>query len=134
MGTSYFDIASVSSDTSFQMQDLAYLLLRFLRNPPILPPSLAITKFPPTTTTNKVPTLVALLSFLLPITQGIILPANLTASNGNISNQASSAAGKVHFAPHSEQEDLHAGVLQMPVGTLLTVVEMNLQEGGHLDV
>ncbi|KAI9056684.1 hypothetical protein FKP32DRAFT_1598956 [Trametes sanguinea] len=97
------------------------------RNPPLLPPSLVISRFPPpppipsTTTTAPVlpPTLATVLQLLLPLTH--TLPLSLDTLN------------KSQFVPESKDEDLHAGVLQLPQGTVLLVTEGGVREGQLLE-
>ncbi|KAI0340694.1 hypothetical protein BDW22DRAFT_1486089 [Trametopsis cervina] len=97
------------------------------RNPPILPPTLTIARFPPppssvdTQDTNpssistSAPALSYILSHLLPITR--TLPLSLDVLN------------KSPFAPESKNEDLHSGALQLPQGSVLLVTEHGIQEG-----
>ncbi|OSD02777.1 hypothetical protein PYCCODRAFT_1477424 [Trametes coccinea BRFM310] len=97
------------------------------RNPPLLPPSLVISRFPPpppvpsTTSSAPVllPTLATVLQLLLPLAH--TLPLSLDTLN------------KSQFAPESKDEDLHAGVLQLPQGTVLLVTEGGVREGQLLE-
>ena len=61
------------------------------------------------------PTLSHVLSQLLPLSR--TLPLSLELLN------------KVSFTPESKDEDLHAGTLQLPKGSLLLVTEGGVQEG-----
>ncbi|KAG8925683.1 hypothetical protein FRC02_009477 [Tulasnella sp. 418] len=113
------------------------------RSTMILPPSLTITSFPPPTTnpdtSSPEPTLRKLLALVVPLTAHIDLPLNLTSwakvSTTTPSTQppgelpANGASGPLYFAPRSVSEDLHAGVLQLPKGTILTVSETRVEEG-----
>ncbi|GJE86827.1 mini-chromosome maintenance complex-binding protein [Phanerochaete sordida] len=97
------------------------------RNPPLLPPSVTLAQFPaPPISTQAAPSeaeapalpnpaLSHVLSQLLPLTH--TLPLSLATLN------------KVPFAPESKDEDLHAGALQLPQGTLLLVTEGGVREG-----
>ncbi|KAI0710385.1 mini-chromosome maintenance replisome factor-domain-containing protein [Cerioporus squamosus] len=93
------------------------------RHPPLLPPSLVVSRFPapppvPSITGSSltpVPTLSAVLASLLPLTHTL----NLSLENLN----------KASYTPESKDEDLHAGVLQLPQGTVLLVSEGGVREG-----
>ncbi|KAF9810959.1 hypothetical protein IEO21_06763 [Rhodonia placenta] len=93
------------------------------RSPPLLPPSLNLTHFPspsPTPSTTDapptfLPTLSTVLAQILPLTH--TLPLSLDVLN------------KDAFVPESKEEDLHAGVLQLPQGTVLLVTEGGVHEG-----
>lgn len=93
------------------------------RHPPILPPSITLSRFPsppnPATSTadasNHTPTLSHVLSLLLPLAQTLPLSLNFLNSTP--------------FVPESKDEDLHAGALQLPQGTVLLVTESGIQEG-----
>ncbi|KAI8998908.1 putative alanine racemase-domain-containing protein [Trametes punicea] len=97
------------------------------RHPPLLPPSLVISRFPPpppvpstaSDTPLLTPTLSAVLQYLLPLTH--TLPLSLDTLN------------KSQFVPESKDEDLHAGVLQIPQGTVLLVTEGGVREGQLLE-
>lgn len=103
---------------------------RHSRNPAILPPSLTISSFPlPPTTTDTTPTLHAILRLLVPITVHLNLPLNLHSWSAPAPGATPRANDAVHFAPHSENEDLHSGALQLPAGSLLTILEAGVQEG-----
>ncbi|TFK86067.1 hypothetical protein K466DRAFT_551065 [Polyporus arcularius HHB13444] len=93
------------------------------RHPPLLPPSLVVSRFPapppvPSTVESPappVPTLSAVLGSLLPLTHTL----NLSLEGLN----------KARYTPESKDEDLHAGVLQLPQGTVLLVSEGGVREG-----
>ncbi|OBZ75868.1 Mini-chromosome maintenance complex-binding protein [Grifola frondosa] len=92
------------------------------RNPPLLPPSLTISHFPPPPTpstsesiSQPSPTLSFILGLLLPLSD--TLPLSLASLNEGA------------FSPESKNEDLHAGVLQLPQGTVLLVTEGSVREG-----
>ncbi|KAI0781236.1 mini-chromosome maintenance replisome factor-domain-containing protein [Trametes elegans] len=97
------------------------------RHPPLLPPSLVISRFPPPppvpsttpSTPLPTPTLSAVLGLLLPLTHTL----NLSLDTLNQSQ----------FVPESKDEDLHAGVLQLPKGTVLLVSEGGVREGQLLE-
>lgn len=71
------------------------------------------------TTSSPTPTLSAVLQLLLPLIH--TLPLSLDTLN------------KSHFVPESKDEDLHAGVLQLPQGTVLLVTEGAVTEGQLLE-
>ncbi|KAJ3482504.1 hypothetical protein NLI96_g6944 [Meripilus lineatus] len=85
------------------------------RTPPLLPPSITISQFPlpSSNESGTSPTLSHILSLILP--RLITLPLSL-----NFLNNSS-------FAPESKDEDLHAGMLQLPKGTALLVTENGLR-------
>ncbi|KAI0811039.1 putative alanine racemase-domain-containing protein [Irpex lacteus] len=97
------------------------------RNPPLLPPTLAISHFPspepassntetqPSKSTDSTPSLTHVLSNILPLAR--TLPLSLDYLN------------KTRFAPESKDEDLHSGALQVPQGSVLLVTEHGIQEG-----
>ncbi|KAI0075471.1 hypothetical protein K474DRAFT_1664215 [Panus rudis PR-1116 ss-1] len=103
------------------------------RNPALLQPSLNLTQFPPppipttssgTSSSSSTsqplpppyhPTLTHVLSHLLPLTH--TLPLSLPFLN------------TIPFAPESKDEDLHAGALQLPKGSVLLITEGGVQEG-----
>ncbi|OJT14187.1 Mini-chromosome maintenance complex-binding protein [Trametes pubescens] len=96
------------------------------RHPPLHPPSLTVSRFPsppvPTTTASTpspAPALSTVLQLLLPLLH--TLPLSLDTLN------------KSHFVPESKDEDLHAGVLQLPHGTVLLVTEGDVTEGQFLE-
>ncbi|KAI0670668.1 mini-chromosome maintenance replisome factor-domain-containing protein [Trametes maxima] len=94
---------------------------------PLLPPSLTISHFPPPPPTpsttqirsSPIPTLSVILQLLLPLTY--TLPLSLDVLN------------KSRFTPESKDEDLHAGVLQLPQGTVLLISEGGVCEGQLLE-
>lgn len=98
---------------------LAFLINHYsqARTPPLLPPSITISQFPlpSSNESGTSPTLSHILSLILP--RLITLPLSL-----NFLNNSS-------FAPESKDEDLHAGMLQLPKGTALLVTENGLSEG-----
>ena len=61
----------------------------------------------------------ALLALLLPVTHTL----NLSLESLN----------KSRYSPESKDEDLHAGVLQLPQGTVLLVSEGGVREGQLID-
>ncbi|TDL25050.1 hypothetical protein BD410DRAFT_76463 [Rickenella mellea] len=85
------------------------------RNPPILPPSLTISRFPRPPTSDAAPSLTYVLSELLP--RSILVPLSLDLIN------------TINFAPESRDEDLHAGILQLAPGTTVLVTESGIEEG-----
>lgn len=103
------------------------------RTPSLLPLSLTIARFPsppPTTPSNSsssspssslssstepVPALSSLLELLVPLTR--TLPLSLDTLN------------REAFSPESKEEDLHAGVLQLPQKTVLLVTETGISSG-----
>ncbi|KAJ7929359.1 putative alanine racemase-domain-containing protein [Mycena leptocephala] len=89
------------------------------RTPPVLPPSLAITRFPAPTAQSSMPSLYTVLSHLLPIV--VTLPLSLEVLNTS------------PFSPESKNEDLHSGRLQLPRGTTCVVTEGGITEGGVFD-
>lgn len=100
-------------------------LTRQSRSPPILPLSITISHFPvslpfePNASTNKPetrsPTLSHALAELLPIS--VQVPLTLSALNAHA------------FRPTSVDEDLHAGFLQLPAGTVILAAEVGVEEG-----
>lgn len=97
------------------------------RHPPLLPPPLVVSHFPPpppvpstaAVSAIPVPTLSAVLSTLLPLSY----PLCLSLDNLN----------KAKYTPESKNEDLHAGVLQLPQGSVLLVSEGGVREGQLLE-
>ncbi|KAJ6547200.1 putative alanine racemase-domain-containing protein [Mycena capillaripes] len=89
------------------------------RTPPLLPPSLTISRFPPPADQSSTPTLCTVLSHLLPIV--VTLPLSLEVLNTS------------SFFPESKNEDLHSGRLQLPRGTTCVVTEGGITEGGVFD-
>ncbi|PIL23726.1 hypothetical protein GSI_13476 [Ganoderma sinense ZZ0214-1] len=93
------------------------------RTPLLLPSPLVVSRFPlpppvPSTSPSAaapLPTLSAVLNLLLPLSHS--LPLSLDSLN------------KSNFTPESKDEDLHAGVLQLPQGTVLLVSEGGVREG-----
>ncbi|KAI0713283.1 mini-chromosome maintenance replisome factor-domain-containing protein [Earliella scabrosa] len=97
------------------------------RHPPLFPAPLVVSRFPPpppVPSTSGVPviaepTLSALLALLLPVTHTL----NLSLESLN----------KSRYSPESKDEDLHAGVLQLPQGIVLLVSEGGVREGQLVD-
>ncbi|KAI0637270.1 mini-chromosome maintenance replisome factor-domain-containing protein [Trametes polyzona] len=97
------------------------------RHPPLHPPTLTISRFPPPppipstlpSASLPLPALSAVLQLLLPLAH--TLPLSLDTLN------------KSQFVPESKDEDLHAGVLQLPQGTVLLVTEGGVREGQLLE-
>ncbi|KAF5324555.1 hypothetical protein D9611_004471 [Ephemerocybe angulata] len=83
------------------------------RAPPILPLSLNLTGFGPSTASN--PKLTHVLSQLVPMLA--VLPLSLNVVNSTT------------FVPESKDEDLHSGWLQLPKGSLCIVSEVSMDEG-----
>ncbi|KIP01863.1 hypothetical protein PHLGIDRAFT_79981, partial [Phlebiopsis gigantea 11061_1 CR5-6] len=83
------------------------------RTPALLPPSLTLAHFP--AGDQAPPALAHVLAQLLPLS--CTLPLSLAALNA------------ARFAPESEDEDLHAGALQLPRGCSLLVTEGGVREG-----
>ncbi|KAG9318342.1 putative alanine racemase-domain-containing protein [Chiua virens] len=82
---------------------------------PLLPPSLTISRFPQPSSPELLSTLSHVLVDLLP--RYIVVPLSLDLLN------------KTPFLPESKEEDLHAGYLQLPLGTTVLLTENAIQEG-----
>ncbi|KAI1790741.1 mini-chromosome maintenance replisome factor-domain-containing protein [Ganoderma leucocontextum] len=97
------------------------------RTPPLLPSPLVVSRFPPPppvpstspSATSPLPTLAAVLNLLLPLSHSLSLSLD--------------SLNKSNFTPESKDEDLHAGVLQLPQGTVLLVSEGGICEGQLLE-
>ncbi|KAF7295174.1 hypothetical protein MIND_01056200 [Mycena indigotica] len=89
------------------------------RSPPLLPPSLTISKFPSPSGEFKTPKLLAVLSQLFPMVDA--LPLSLDTINHS------------SFSPESKNEDLHSGRLQLPRGSICVVTEGGVTEGGIVE-
>ncbi|TBU28931.1 mini-chromosome maintenance replisome factor-domain-containing protein [Dichomitus squalens] len=97
------------------------------RHPPLLPPPLVVSHFPPPPpvpstvpwSAAPLPTLSAVLGLLLPLSHTLSLSLD--------------SLNKSTFTPESKDEDLHAGVLQLPQGTVLLVSEGGVREGQLLE-
>ncbi|KXN90462.1 Mini-chromosome maintenance complex-binding protein [Leucoagaricus sp. SymC.cos] len=89
------------------------------RTPPIYPPSLTLSSFPPSTTSSTTPTLHHVLTQILPLF--VALPLTLDTLN------------KTSFYPESKNEDLHSGWLQVPQGIVYLLNELGITEGKVLD-
>jgi len=85
------------------------------RTPPIYPPSLTLSHFPPPPDVSTLPTLYHVLSLIHPIVN--ILPFSLATLN------------KTSFCPESIEEDLHSGWLQVPHGSVYLFAESSITEG-----
>lgn len=86
------------------------------RTPPIYPPSLTLSRYPPSSSqTAQSPTLIAVLSTLFPTVS--TLPLSLDVLN------------KTPFCPESHDEDLHGGWLQLPQGSVCVLTEGGVREG-----
>lgn len=87
------------------------------RAPPILPPSLTLSQFPPPPlhASSKAPALSIVLSHLFPLVS--TLPLSLDIIN------------RTQFAPESKDEDLHSGWLQLPSGSICLITEGGVSEG-----
>lgn len=82
----------------------------------MLPPSLTISDFPPPTTNAiVVPSLVHVLSHIVPTLS--MLPLSLSVLNTNT------------FAPESKDETLTSGWLQLPKGSVCVISEAGVTEG-----
>ncbi|KAF5365678.1 hypothetical protein D9758_003140 [Tetrapyrgos nigripes] len=87
------------------------------RAPPILPPTLTLSRFPSSTgPSSPPPTLHAVLAYLFPSVS--LLPLSLETIN------------QTPFMPESREEDLHSGWLQLPRGNICLVTESGVTEGG----
>ena len=121
MGSAGFDRESVSICFLLSYFNPYYALTscsihRQSRNPPILPPSLALTCFPsPSSSPPPPPALSHVMSLLLPLS--VTLPLSLPLLNTST------------FTPESKNEDLHAGYLQLPAGCTVLVTESGVAEG-----
>ncbi|KAJ7074392.1 hypothetical protein C8F01DRAFT_1043556 [Mycena amicta] len=91
------------------------------RTPPLLPPSLTISKFPSPSGSSccKTPKLSAVLSRLFPMVDAL----QLSLDTINTSS----------FCPESKNEDLHSGRLQLPRGTVCVVTEGGVTEGSIVE-
>ncbi|THV01714.1 hypothetical protein K435DRAFT_775943 [Dendrothele bispora CBS 962.96] len=86
------------------------------RTPPILPPSLTLSRFPsPPTPSLCTPVLCAVITHLFPAVT--LLPLSLGTINDSC------------FMPESREEDLHSGWLQLPRGSICLVTESGVTEG-----
>ncbi|KZP29893.1 hypothetical protein FIBSPDRAFT_946403 [Athelia psychrophila] len=85
------------------------------RNPPILPPSLTLARFPSPEASEAVATLSHVLGLLLPISTTVPLSLPLLNTSS--------------FTPESKDEDLHSGYLQLPAGCVVLVTESGVAEG-----
>ena len=85
------------------------------RNPPILPPPIALTHFPSPSSITITPTLAHILSQLVPFF--VTLPLSLSLLNTS------------NFTPESKNENLHSGYLQLPAGCMLLITESGVSEG-----
>lgn len=102
------------------------LRYRHSRNPPSLPPSLTIARFPAPTVDpsssksnpgpDPTPTLAHILPLLLPGTF-VHIPLNIPILNTS------------PFFPVSQNEDLHSGRLQLPKGSTVLLTEGGVEEG-----
>ncbi|KAI0807083.1 mini-chromosome maintenance replisome factor-domain-containing protein [Fomes fomentarius] len=96
------------------------------RHPPLFPAPLVVSQFPPPPPVPSSgspvalePALSTILALLLPLTHTLTL--SLESLN------------KSRYTPESKDEDLHAGVLQLPQGTVLLVSEGGVREGQLLE-
>ncbi len=87
------------------------------RNPPVLPLSITISQFKNDTQDMATPTLTYVLREIL--TLSAYLPLSLNRLNTH------------KFIPESVNEDLHAGFLQLPKGTVLILSDHEVEDG-HL--
>lgn len=104
---------------------LSVLVLRFStlfsqsRNPPVLPPSLQLTRFPSSNSMASTPALYSVLSKLLPLLS--IVQFSLETLNND------------RFTPESSGEDLSSGYLQVPAGSVMLLTETGVQEGNVVE-
>jgi len=89
------------------------------RNPPILPPSLQLTRFPSPKNGASTPALCSVLSKLLPLFSVVRL--SLEALNND------------RFVPESNGEDLSSGYLQVPAGSVVLFTETGVHEGNIVE-
>ncbi|KAF7338574.1 Mini-chromosome maintenance complex-binding protein [Mycena venus] len=89
------------------------------RTPPLLPPSLTLSRFPPPPSHSSTPSLCTVLSHLLPVV--VTLPLSLDILNTS------------PFAPESKHEELCSGWLQLPHGATCVVTEGGITEGGLVE-
>lgn len=89
------------------------------RNPPILPVSLTLSRFPPPPNKQSLPTLTTVLSHLAALFLSV--PLSLSMLN------------TIPFSPVSPQSseipELHSGLLQLPKGSTLLLTEAGVSEG-----
>lgn len=85
------------------------------RNPPVLPPSLQLTRFPSSKDGTPTPTICSVLSKLLPLFS--VVQLSLEVLNND------------RFVPESNGEDLSSGYLQVPIGSVMLLTETGVQEG-----
>ncbi|KAL5490150.1 hypothetical protein ACEPAI_4983 [Sanghuangporus weigelae] len=84
------------------------------RNPPLFPMSIILSEFPRPSYTN-IPSISFALSEMLPL--HFLLPLTLELLRER------------SFLPESKDEDLHAGILQVPIDTTVTMTEIGMAEG-----
>ncbi|KAK2467094.1 hypothetical protein APHAL10511_001352 [Amanita phalloides] len=84
------------------------------RHPPILPPTITLSHFPPPHSPS-IPTISHVLALIFPLL--VTIPISLHILN------------EITFYPRSNDEDLHSGWLQLPRGTLCVVAEGGIDEG-----
>jgi len=89
------------------------------RNPPILPPSLQLTRFPSPKNGTSTPALCPVLSTLLPLFS--VMQLSLESLNND------------RFIPESDGEDLSSGYLQIPNGSVMLLTETGIQEGNVVE-
>lgn len=89
------------------------------RNPPILPPSLQLTRFPSPKNVTSTPALSFVLSKLLPLFS--VVQLSLEALNND------------RFVPESNGEDLSSGYLQVPAGSVMLFTENGVREGNIVE-
>ncbi|KAF8626177.1 hypothetical protein AX15_005063 [Amanita polypyramis BW_CC] len=85
------------------------------RHPPIIPPTITLSRFPPPPSSPAIPTISHALALVFPML--ITIPISLHVLN------------KTPFYPRSEDEDLHSGWLQLPRGCICVIAEGGVQEG-----
>ncbi|KAF8636535.1 hypothetical protein AX17_003347 [Amanita inopinata Kibby_2008] len=85
------------------------------KNPPILPPPITLSDFPPPPSSTASPTLSAVLSLVFPLLASI--PISLHVLN------------ETSFHPYSKNDDLHSGWLQLPRHAVCLITEIAIVEG-----
>ena len=118
MGSSGFDWTSVS-DIFVRAMASSDSITSQSRQRGLLPPSLTLSRFGAPPDPTSTPTLAHILSHLHPLIAH--LPLTLDYLN------------TTPFSPHSEAEDLHAGVLQLPAGSTVLITEDGVREGKLLE-
>jgi len=89
------------------------------RHPPILPPSLQLTRFPSPKNEMTTPALCFVLSQLLPLFS--VVQLSLEALNND------------RFIPENNGGDLSSGYLQVPAGSVMVLTETEIREGNVVE-